>query len=923
MTTRTNPLFKVLTRPPIFLGVPMIILLSMVTGVFILFLMTSNLLIVSSILPIWAILAYLTHKDDYIFNILAMKFKFISKPKTNKVFGAKTYVAISPQKEKVAVMPKIFSRNIPVMNTFEEVLPYSSLIDDSIVFTKDYRLIATYKAKGSMWEAIDANTLQKNQNSIEETVKMLGDSNISFYIHSLRKKASEKLVSNYTSKYLTGFSKAYNKAFKENSLYRNEYYITLIYSPYSNTIDKKAFQSSPKEEYDEALNEQIKSFKEKLSVFEKNMEDYSLSILSSYKENNILYSKQLEFYEYLMSFKTQKVVAQDAPIFTYLTGGLQNIKIGNNTGLLESVDGEKKYFRILEIKTYPKRTKIGLLNALMYLDTEYTITQSFTPLHKTKAASIIKKQRSQLSQVDDDGLSEINEIPEILDEIVTGDTVLGEYYFSIMVLASSKEEIIKKTSEVISALSKIGIKPALSDLALTASYFSQYPANFNCRPRVTKITSKNFANFISLHNFPEGRKYGNCWGDTIMPLKTPSKQAYFLNLHKEVNLNDFGEHNLGNFLVFGESGGGKTAFLMLLLNMLLKYNEKSTFPKNIDDKYKKSSFIFLDKDKGGMGNILALGGKYIEIESGHSTGFNPFMCENTEENIVRLESLIKILVTSKDQPRLNSVEEANLNRSIRTIMRFKKEKRMRPISLLTQLLTEEANEKDSLKKRLTQWRHGKSYGGVFDNNEDTFDLTGDYSVFGIDGTNFLDDKEVKDPICYYILWKTLELADGRRFVLIGDEAHAWLENEIVADFIHNKLKTIRKDNGILGFATQEVDDIAETSIARTLISQSATTFFFSDTKGLEKSYVNHLRCSTEEFHAIRNFNPKTYNFLVKRANERIIVSADMSDMPKYYLKILSTSKVYVDAIRDIFDRDDISLNEKVDLLIKFYKGGKE
>jgi type IV secretion system protein VirB4 len=869
------------------------------------------------------ILNLLSRKDDFIFQILLLKLKFITSPKSNKVNSAKTYSTISQQKSRLSSMPSLLTVNMPNMKSFEEYIPYSSIVDKSMIFTKTYRFITTFEVEGVCWEAEDENVLNHNQDKIHGIIQALGDKNISFYVHSIRKKISSKLDHEYASEYLTNFSNAYDKAFNDSSLYNNTYYITLIYSPYLGKISTNAFRQLNTTARELEIKQYVGKFKEILSRFSAMMSVFNISELSTYKENNIEYSKQLEFYEYLMSGTNQKVAVLDAPIYTYLTGGLRDIQIGDNTGLLTDVRGNTKFFKILEIKGYPNPTKIGLLNALMYLDIEYTITQSYTPIQKNTAKNSIKRKRGQLVQAEDDGETEIKEIPIVLDSITIGETDLGKYYFSIMFFAPSKKEIVEKESLMYSALETIGIKAATSNYALAPTYFSQYPTNFSYRGRVAEITSRNFADFLSLHNFPKGRKHKNPWGDAILPLKTPSKQAYYLSIHKKKNEDDFGEHYLANFLVFGESGGGKTAFLMLLLNMLIKFNDKKTFPKDVSDTYKKATYIFLDKDRGAIGNILALGGKYIEIDSGVPTGFNPFMCENTEENIIHLQALVKLLVTGKDDPRLDTVEIDNLNKAVKTIMRFPRKKRYRPITLLTQLITEEISDNDSLKKRLKQWTYGNNYGWVFDNKEDNFDFTDEYNVYAIDGTNFLDDENVKDTICYYVFWKTLNLADGRRFGLIGDEAHAWLENPVVRKAVYNKEKTIRKENGFLGFATQSIPDIVENKIARTLIEQAASIFFFPNRKGREDDYVNHLSCTPEEFKTIKGFKSFKYDFLVKNDTEKIIVSADMSDMPKEYLKILSTSLAYVDDVKRIFSKKNISHDEKVKNLINFYKGEDE
>jgi len=922
MQNLKNPLFKGLIRPPMFLGVSMTILVPVGLIIIIAYILSGKTFILFSLLPVWGILRAFSMKDDFIFELMFQKINFITTRKSDKYHGAKTFSAISYDKSKqYEDLPSLSILNLSEEKSFEAYIPYSSLIDDSVVFTKDYRFLRTYKVEGVSWEIESDSTLKVNQRKIEGLLKALNNKNISFYVHSIRRKTSQDFDYKYESDYLTKFSDAYYKTFSNTSLYENVYYITLIYSPFNSAIDKKAFSQSKNNEKSTLIQKYLKRFDENSILFESLLKSYSLSRLSVYIDNKTKYSEQLEFYGFLLSGSKRKVAVRNAPIHKYLTGGLKRIHFGKNTAILDLVSNTHKFMKIIEINEYDKDTKIGILNTLMELDLEYTITQSFTPMHTNDAKSHLKRKRNQLIQAQDDGKSQINEFEEALDKLVVGDMIVGKYHFVITLFADTKEQIIENTGSVISALSESGIEGIPADIALPASFFSQLPGNFRLRPRVHTITSPNFADLIALHNMPKGRAYNNCWGDCIMPLKTPNKQSYFLNLHRQKDNNDFGQFFLANFLVFGESGGGKTAFLMLLLNMLLKYDNKDTFPKNTPDHLKKSTFVFLDKDKGAIGNILAIGGKYIEIEKGVDTGFNPFMCDYTEENISNLHSLMKLLVIQNGAKRITTAEEENLNQGIKTILRLAKEDRQYPISLLTQLLADSPTDDDSLSKRLKLWTSGNTYGWVFDNEKDNFDFTEGYKVFGIDGTEFLDDKDTKDPISYYIFWRVLELVDGRRFGLIGDEAHAWLENKVVRGFVYNKEKTIRKENGFLGFATQSIEDIVENKIARTMVEQASSIFFFPNEQGRESDYVNHLSCTPKEFDIIKKFRSENYHFLVKRKNEEIIVSADLSEMPSYFLKILSTSKTYVDDVKNIFKRQDITHSEKVEKLITFYKGG--
>lgn len=148
-----------------------------------------------------------------------------------------------------------------------------------------------------------------------------------------------------------------------------------------------------------------------------------------------------------------------------------------------------------------------------------------------------------------------------------------------------------------------------------------------------------------------GKRDKNCWGDAVSILKTPNKQPYYFNFHQSsgVNKNDFGELFLANTLILGQSGGGKTVFMNFIVDQMMKYASKDTFPDDIPEENRKFTAIYLDKDKGALGNILCAGGRYISIENGKPTGFNPFMVENTQENIRQLQSLMKLLVTRNNE----------------------------------------------------------------------------------------------------------------------------------------------------------------------------------------------------------------------------------------------------------------------------------
>ena len=70
--------------------------------------------------------------------------------------------------------------------------------------------------------------------------------------------------------------------------------------------------------------------------------------------------------------------------------------------------------------------------------------------------------------------------------------------------------------------------------------------------------------------------------------------------------------------------------------------------------------------------------------------------------------------------------------------------------------------------------------------------------------------------------------DGSPYIIILDEAWVFFKNPIFADKILEWLKTLRKSNVGIIFATQEIEDALKSPIASTLASQCPTKIYLPD-----------------------------------------------------------------------------------------------
>jgi len=801
-------------------------------------------------------------------------------------------------------------------DSISNFISFSTHLDDGIIMTKDYHLVASFQLYGVEFETASEQDLALSNDIVNGVLKALANKNISVYTHLVRRKTPNDFCGKFENPFLHDVDVKYSESLK-SGVYKNTHYITLIYNPLT-FATKKTFTANTIEDQIKIIKKWIVEFKDILLLFTSNLKDFGIKQLKLYEyDNGEVYSEMLEFYGYLLSGEFIKTRVLKDEIYNYLTGGLQNVSFAKNMAEVNLANGKRKFARCIELKDYTNTSIAGMFDALMYFECEFTLTQSYVLKPLVEVSSALKNQRARMRSSNDDAVSQIEELDWALDQLISGEITFGDYHFELCVFADSVESCKDKTNALISKLNELGFMAQIADIALPAAYFSALPCTYSLRPRVAMISSLNYGNFIGLHNFNEGKKKNNCWGDAVTALKTNSKSVYYLSFHASggKNKNDFGDFSLANTLILGQSGGGKTVFMNFTFDQMMKFADPNSFPDETPMEKRKFTGVYLDKDKGALGNILACGGRYITIENGKPTGFNPFCCELTPENQRNVFNVIKILVTRNGEF-LTALEESQLNLGIETILKNDSLKAY-PISKLMQVLTDDKSEKNSLKARLKMFTQGEQFGWVFDNETDCLDFD-NYQVFGIDGTEFLDDKDVNGILSYYILMRVMSLADGRRLVIDVDEAWKWLKNPLVAEEVENKFKTIRKQNGFLRLATQSVADFLKLPISTALIEQSATLILLPNPKASYDDYVKGIGLTEEEYFVLSNFKPANRELMVKRSGETVIAKLDLSSLGKANLAILSTATAYADKVEAIFATNE-SLEQKISNLKQMYE----
>ncbi|WP_334081795.1 VirB3 family type IV secretion system protein, partial [Helicobacter typhlonius] len=311
-----QPLFKGLTRPALLFGVPMLPLLATFGLLLLITFWTQSFALLFLAIPLFFIEKAMAKKDPYIFRLFMLKAMFLTNPFSKKFHSVKTYSATSYTKKQMAraEVPKL---NIIALNNeanFEKLIPYSSIIAPSVVMTKDYLLLSTYRIDGICFEAESDINLSFINESLNMCFRAFSNEPVSFYFHNVRHRINDSLDSAFDNPYLNDVDEKYKQSFKDKTLLKNSLFITIIYSPLGR-LDKGVFKKASVKDKQKQLTSFLYIFKEYKARFESNIKQFGVALLGEYEKNGIKFSKQLEFYNYLIGGRFTPTRILDMPLY--------------------------------------------------------------------------------------------------------------------------------------------------------------------------------------------------------------------------------------------------------------------------------------------------------------------------------------------------------------------------------------------------------------------------------------------------------------------------------------------------------------------------------------------------------------------------------------------------------------------------------
>ena len=737
-------------------------------------------------------------------------------------------------------------------------LPYARLVDEHTLMLRDGALLTAIQVPGLLFETEDTEALNAHAATREVMLRSTLDSRFVMYHHVIRRRVEVELDAEFEDPLARHIDARWKERLGSGSLFINDQFVTLIRRPArgkAGWVEKagKAL-SNRKKQAVEVDPKDLRSLRAAATGLVASLQPYGAALLGDYTgPKGYTNSEILELLSALYNGEMQPVrrPAEDRDIGHMLP--YRRASFGIDAMELRG-SGEPDFAAMLSLKDYPDATSPGLLDGLLRLPYEMVVSESYAPSERTTARERMDLAIRRLRSVDEEAQAERADMLAARDALGNGAVGFGDHHLSVLVRERTLPRLDDATAACAAALADTGAIVVREDTNLEPAFWAQFPGNEQYIVRRAMISSANMASFGSLHGFALGQAEGNHWGEAVTLLETTSATPFFFNFHNG---------DLGNFSVIGPSGSGKTVVMNFLAAQAQKFNPRT---------------ILFDKDRGAELFVRGIGGRYDRIYAGEPSGFNPLSLPDTPANRAFLRDWLGVMLKAEGPEELQTISHA-------VDAAYENDASLRRLRNFRELLSGTRRpEPGDLADRLSAWIHGGEHAWLFDNETDELDL--ERKTLGFDMTALLENPRLRTPTMMYLFHRIEERLDGEPTMILIDEGWKALDDEVFAARIRDWLKTLRKRNALVGFATQSARDALESRISTALVEQTATMVFMPNSRARPEDYCDGFGLTSHELALIRTLPAHSLCFLVRHPDASVVVRLDLSNAPEV-LTILS------------------------------------
>ncbi len=490
------------------------------------------------------------------------------------------------------------------------------------------------------------------------------------------------------------------------------------------------------------------------------------------------------------------------------------------TGGLEPMLGAS-HLRVMTVRGFPASTWPGLLDDLNRLGFPYRWTTRFLFLDKAdgekelsrlrrqwfaKRKGIVTLLRETIFQqesplVDSDAANRAIDADDALQTLGSDHVAFGYVTATVVVWDEDARIAAEQLKAVERVIQGRGFTTAPETLNSVEAWLSSIPGHVYANVRQPIISTLNLAHLMPLSAVWAGPQTNeHLGGPPLLITRTEGATPFRLTTHVG---------DVGHALVVGPTGAGKS---VLLATLILQFR-----------KYPQSRIYVFDKGRSVRAAMLGLGGQFHDLGLEGGLTFQPLRQVN-EPGRAGLGGGVG---PGSARPRAGRGHARGQGRGVvgagqRSAPRRRKSGRLSGLATLLQ--------SNKLRQALHPYTLDGPFGRLLDADHEDLEL-GDLQAFEME--ELLHSRSVVAPVLTYLFHRLEAQFDGRPTLLVLDEAWVFLDDPVFAGRIREWLKTLRKKNVGVIFATQSLADIQRSTIAAAIVESCPTRIFLPSPQAIE------------------------------------------------------------------------------------------
>jgi type IV secretion/conjugal transfer VirB4 family ATPase len=519
----------------------------------------------------------------------------------------------------------------------------------------------------------------------------------------------------------------------------------------------------------------------------------------------------------------------------------------------------KRHLRNLTVLGFPSVSVPGMLDDLNRLDIAYRWVTRFIALDRVDAAALITRHRRQwfakrksLSALvkevlfgeaavltDPDASAKAADADEALQELGEDLVAFGYVTTTLCVFDEAPQSAEEKIRLIERCINARGFATIGETLNAIEAWLGSLPGHVYANLRQPVVHTLNLVHLCPMSALWAGaRRNDHLDGPPLLIARTKGATPFRLNLHVG---------DVGHSFVVGPTGAGKSVLLALLA---LQFR-----------RYPGSRVVIFDKGRSARAVTLAQHGAWCGLGEPGTPAFQPLRA--IDDDVCRLWALdwlcgilehegVAVGPETKEAvwSTLASLASAPVNE--------------RTLTGLVALLAT-----DSLRRALEAYTLEGPYGRFLDGEGDRLPQA---DVVTFEMEELMAVPGVVSPVLTFLFHALEAQFVGRPTLLIIDEAWLFLDDPLFAQKIRAWLKTLRKRNVAVVFATQSLADIADSKIAATIIESCPTRIFLPNARAGEPEQTRLYRSfglNEAQLSIISQARPKRDYYLQSRLGNRL------------------------------------------------------